>query len=210
MPGAAGGCSKLRDQQHWTPAHQTSVMFEGRAGCFRRPTTDSSVSWTVHALYTSGFVDDAMFAICTVARCRRRQEEVCTQWQIQKIVLGRGRRGSGGLDPTFINIFGPLTAIAPPHGSATVCPLPLLPSYWKGLGVFGIGRNAERKMRDPLRWLSAGFIRAESYTCCLTESRSVCGVQSGGRLGTTTATTFSWSPCGARRPEQTHTLREIR
>ena len=145
-----------------------------------------------------------MFAICTVARCRRRQEEVCTQWQIQKIVLGRGRRGSGGLDPTFKNIFGPLTPIAP-HGSATVCPLPLLPSYWKGLGVFGIGRNAERKMRDPLRWLSAGFIRAESYTCCLTESRSVCGVQSGGRLGTTTATTFSWSPCGADLSEQTHT-----
>ena len=184
-------------------------MFVGRAGCFRRPTTDSSVSWTVHALYTSGFVDDAMFAICTVARCRRHQEEVCTQWQIQKIVLG-GAKGVWGLRPYVQKYFWPSYGDRPPHGSATVCPLPLLPSYWKGLGVFGIGRNAERKMRDPLRWLSAGFIRAESYTCCLTESRSVCGVQSGGRLGTCTATTFSWSPCGARRPEQTHTLREIR
>jgi len=39
------GCSKLWDQQHWTPTPQTSVMYMGWAGCSCQLTADLSVLW---------------------------------------------------------------------------------------------------------------------------------------------------------------------
>jgi len=71
--GTAGGpnvyrknCSKLWDQQHWKPAHQTSMTFVWRARHCHRLTTDLGVLWSYGL--TTGFsflVYGAVQIFCT-------------------------------------------------------------------------------------------------------------------------------------------------